>query len=342
MQCNTIGIDLAKSVFELAIADVHWRLVDRKRLNRSEFLRYFQNRQPAQLVMEACGSAHYWARTLQALGHSVTLLPAQYVKAYVRRNKHDRADAAALIEAFRGKQILPVVPKTEQQQAIQGLHRTRQQWVRTRTARLNLLRALLREQGHCIAAGACQVLPAVQALKSELPPPLQPVVDSLTAEIHELESRIGVLEKQLKQWAREQPAVQLLQQIPGIGLLSATALVASIGNPSQFRNGRHMSAWLGLTPREYSSGNKRFLGRISKRGDVYLRTLFVHGARAVLNRAVKQCGTDTGQLHALQHWAVTLKDRVGYNKATIALANKLARICWASWFHQTPFEAKPV
>ena len=342
MKCNTIGIDLAKSVFELAIANSHWKIIAQKRLDRQRFHRFFQNLAPTHLVMEACGTAHFWARTLQAMGHTVTLLPAQYVKAYVRRNKTDRADAAALIEAFRGNQILPVVPKTEAQQAIQGLHRARGQWMQTRTARLNLLRSLFREQGHNIPVGSNKVIPTVQELHSQLPAPLQPIVQALCEEIRQLEDHINQVEQQLDQWAKSQSAVQLLRTIPGIGLLTATAMVAAIGSPVQFRNGRHLAAWLGLTPREYSSGHHRYLGRISKRGDVYLRTLLTHGARAVLNRAIQLAKTDKPTLNTLQAWAIALERRVGHNKAAIALANKLARIIWATWFHQRPFQPIPV
>lgn len=217
-------------------------------------------------------------------GSPLRLLPAQYVRPYRRRNKTDRADTAALLEAERCGEILPVAVKSEYQQAIQGLHRIRFQWMSARTARINTLRGLLREQGIDLPAGAANALKAApRAIDDErLPYALRLALLELVGEVLALEARIERIETQLAADARDNAAVQTLLQVPGIGLLTATALVAALGSPRHFANGRHLAAWLGLTPRENSSGLRLRLGRISKRGDVYVRTLMTHGARAVL------------------------------------------------------------
>ncbi len=290
--------------------------------------------------MEACASAHFWARELRRLGFTVRLLPAQYVRAYRRRNKTDRADAAALIEAARCAEIREVPVKSEHQQAIQGLHRIRCQWMAARTARINALRGLLREHGIDLPAGAGVAIKAApRAIDDErLPYALRLALLELVGEILSLEHRLARIERQLAIYAREDAAVQTLLAVPGIGLLSANARVAAVVSPAHFHNGRHLAAWLGLTPRQNSSGLRRRLGRISKRGDAYLRTLLTHGARAVLTRA-KQHAAQGKPLTRLQHWALALQQRAGHNKATCALANKLARIAWAVWMHQSASDA---
>ena len=332
-----IGVDLAKSVFQLALADAQHHVTATKRLTRRQFHTFFVNHPPVHVVMEACGTAHYWARTLQALGHTVTLLPAQYVRPYVRRNKTDRNDAMAIVEAARNRAIRAVPVKTEYQQALQSLHRVREQWKTTRTARLNALRGVLRELGVLVPLGPAVAIKTTRATLDTLPPLLQPVVRSVLDELTDIQFRIHALEKQLKQATKADPVIQQFMQINGIGLLSATAMRASVQSPSQFKNGRQLSAWLGITPREYSSGDKRYLGRISKRGDKYLRTLLIHGARSVMAR-IKIRQRANQELTALQHWAAQLEQRVGHNKATVALANKLVRILWATWMYQRDFD----
>lgn len=336
----TIAVDLAKAVFEIAVADERWKIIERHRLNRSQFPRFFHNRASATVVIEACGTAHFWGRELRRLGFTVRLLPAHYVRPYRRRNKTDRADAAALIEAARCAEILDVPVKSEHQQAIQGLHRIRSQWMASRTARINALRGLLREQGIDLPAGAGVAIKAAPtAIDDErLPYALRLALLELVGEILSLENRVARIERQLAAYARDDAAVQRLLSVPGIGLLSATALLAAVGSPVHFSNGRHLAAWLGLTPKETSSGLRRHLGRISKRGNAYLRTLLTHGARAVLARA-KQLACQGKPLTRLQQWALTLEQRAGHNKATCALANKLARIAWAVWMHQSAFDA---
>ncbi|MFV8834333.1 IS110 family transposase [Aquisalimonas sp. APHAB1-3] len=334
----TIAVDLAKTVFEIAVSDGNGKIIERQRLSRSQFQCFFQNREVATVVMEACGTAHFWGRKLARQGFTVRLLPAQYVRPYRRRNKTDRADAEALLEAARCGEILDVAVKTEHQQAIQGLHRIRSQWMAARTARINALRALLREQGIELPRGAGNAVKAApQAIDDErVPYALRIALLDVVGDILSLEARIERTEQQLDAFARSNSAAQTLMAIPGVGLLSATALVAAVGSPHQFSNGRHLAAWLGLTPRENSSGMRRRLGRISKRGDPYLRTLLTHGARAVLSRA-KQLAAQGKPLNHLQAWALALEQRTNHNKATCALANKLARICWAVWIHQRPF-----
>lgn len=340
MDTTTVGVDLAKSRFELAVADSEYRIERRVRLTRSQFPRFFSNHPPSVVVMEACGSAHHWARTLQAQGHQVQLLPAQYVRAYVKRNKTDAADAGALVEAARCAEIRPVPVKSIGQQAIQQLHRLRAQCMGTRTARINWLRGALREFGFSIPLGARRGISAVRlALACSEPPPalLHPVIEETLAEIAELEQRCERIERELAGLTRDDAVVRELLCIPGIGLLSATALRAALVDIQRFASGRHLASWLGLTAREYSSGERRRLGRISKRGDVYLRTLLIHGARAVLN-AARSAQRRGRPLDRLRTWALATAQRCGYNKATVALANKLARIVWATWKHQRRFD----
>lgn len=339
MDTTTVGVDLAKHRFELAVADGEYRIRRRARLTRSQFARFFGNHAPSVVVMEACGSAHHWARTLQAQGHQVRLLPAQYVRAYVKRNKTDAADAGALIEAARCGEIRPVPVKSIEQQALQQLHRLRAQCLGTRTARINWLRGALREFGVSIPLGARRGISAVrQALaEGQVPRALNAAIEATLAEIAALEGRRADLEREFAALTREDVVVQALRDIPGIGPLSATALRAAIVDIQRFGSGRHLASWLGLTAREHSSGERRRLGRISKRGDVYLRTLLIHGARAVLN-AAQSTARRGRELDRLRCWALATAQRCGYNKATVALANKLARIVWATWKHQRRFD----
>jgi transposase len=341
MDTTTVGVDLAKSQFELAVAEGEYRIRRRARLTRSQFARFFGNQAPSVVVMEACGSAHHWARALQAQGHEVQLLPAQYVRAYVKRNKTDAADAGALVEAARCAGIRPVPVKSVEQQALQQLHRLRSQCLGTRTARINWLRGALREFGFCIPLGARRGIHAVRqalaATEPAVPALLRPGIEDTLAEIAALEQRCTRIERELADLTHDDAVVHSLRSIPGIGLLSATALAAAIVDVQRFASGRQLASWLGLTAREHSSGERRRLGRISKRGDVYLRTLLIHGARAVLN-ASSSAAQRGRPLDRLRTWALATRQRCGYNKATVALANKLARIVWATWKYQRPFD----
>jgi transposase len=337
-----VGVDLAKNRFELAVADEQLRIGRRERLTRSRFSQFFGNHPPSLIVMEACGSAHYWARTLQAQGHEVRLLPAQYVRAYVRRNKTDAADAAALIEASRCAEIRPVPIKSIDQQVLQQLHRMREQWKHTRMSRINQLRGCLREFGIAIPIGARRGIlalrEALECADNALPDALRPFVLELLQEIAELEQRLQGAERMLGELTHEDRVVRELLKIPGIGPLSATALRAALSDVQRFPTGRHFASWLGITAREHSSGERRRLGAISKRGDVHLRTLLIHGARSVL-LAARQATKAGRSLDRLRTWALETEGRCGHNKATVALANKIARIVWATWKHQRPFES---
>jgi transposase len=342
LMSTTIAVDVAKAVFEVALSDRPGRIVKRSRLSRSQFARLLAMSPPATLLMEACGTAHFWGRQAAASGHRVVLLPPHAVRPYVPRNKTDRADATALLEAVRNEAIRPVPVKSIAQQTLTALHRLRSAWLATRTARLNTLRGVLREFGVTIPVGARFVLPRVTALLAAadaLPPALHPALLAAAAEIRDLNTRIRGVEQQLAALAATTPGVVPLQTIPGIGLLTATALVAFVGDAHRFPSGRHFASYLGLTPREHSSGLRRRLGAISKRGDPYLRMLLVHGARAVLWHA-KNAPTH-GRLRA---WALALERHRGHNKAAVALANKLARCAWAVWttnraFHEAPAPA---
>lgn len=345
MHATTVAIDLAKDVFELAFADPVGRILERKRLTRKAFARVMENRPPVTVVMEACGSAHYWGRRFQAQGHTVRLLPARDVRPYVRRNKTDRADAAGLVEAARCEQIAEVPVKTPRQQGMQALHRIREQLKSQRTATINLVRGLLREYGVVIPDGATKVPAAVRdALEeadNQMPMALRATLAEQLDRIAMLQSDMGAIQKRLAQEAEHDVAVQRYLDVPGVGLLTATALRAGAGDLTRFNSGRHLAAWIGLVPREHSSGHQRRLGRITKRGDAYLRTLLIHGGRAVLRAALMQQRAGRA-LDPLQAWALELAQRQGHNKAAVALANKLARRLWALDHYGTAFNPNHV
>ena len=289
--------------------------------------------------MEACGTAHYWGREARSRGHEVVLLPPHAVRRYVLRNKTDGADAKGLLEARRNEDIRPVPLKSLDQQVLTALHRMRSCWMAARTARLNTLRGLLRELGVFIPVGAREVLPRVHQLvgdiASGLPDALRPVLREAAQEVAELERRVRALEAQLEQLAGEDARIERLRTIPGVGLLTATALVAFLGDVARFPSGRHLASYLGLTPREHSSGARRQLGRMSKRGDPYLRMLLIHGARSVLCHA-RRAKREPDRLRA---WALERAQARGHNKAAVALANKLARIAWAVWRSERGYTA---
>ena len=333
-RASVVGVDLAKSVFQLAVADSAWKVTETHRLTRGQFERWFANRNVERVIMEACGSAHHWARWLNGMGIDVILLPAAYVRAYVKRNKTDAADAAALLEAARASDMTPVKVKSIEQQALQGLHRTRSLWMGTRTSRINALRGFCREFGIAIAQGSRvgveQIGRVLADPRSAVPALIRETMKLLVEEIRLLEARIAQLERELTVVARQSPACTTLLSIPGVGLLTATAMVAATsGNVQHFKSARHFASWLGLTPKEYSSGGSRHLGRISKRGDRYLRMLLTHGARSVL-RAASVAHQAGKSLDGLRLWAGAVQQRTNHNKATCALANKLARICYAT------------
>jgi transposase len=335
------AVDLAKSVFEIAVSRHPGKVAERHRLSRTKFLAFFAERQPGVVVMEACGSAHFWGRELEDLGHEVVLLPPQHVRRYVQRNKTDQADAKALLEAYRNEEIRPVPVKTLAQQTLTALHRLRSAWLAERTARINTVRGLLRELGFTIPVGARHVVPKALSLiedaDARIPDPLRLVLAEACREIRDLEQRMKTAEQQLDILARDLPTVQRLHTVPGIGLLTATALLAALGDVHRFPSGRHLASFLGLTPSEFSTGNRRKLGRITKRGDAYLRTLLIHGARTVLWHAKRAKDPDR-----LRAWALRLEEQQGHNKAAVALANKIARIAWALWTRDDIYRSNPL
>ncbi len=343
MNATTVAVDLAKNVYELAVADERWKVVERARLTRGQFERWFENRAVGLVVMEACATAHHWGRTLRARGIEVRLLPAQYVRAYVRRNKTDAADAVALLEAARGSDITPVVVKSVEQQGLQALHRLRSGWMTTRTRRINMLRGFCREFGMEVPVGVVRGLAQIARLladeHSAVPAMLRTPMRLALEEIRLMEARIDALERELAQIARQSEPCKALASVPGIGLLTSTAMVAAVGDPRTFRSARRYASFFGLTPREYSSGDHRYLGRISKRGNRYVRMLLTHGARSVLRAATvaRRAGRELDRLRA---WALQVQARTNHNKATCALANKLARIAWAVWVKHERYQAQ--
>lgn len=344
MDATTVAVDLAKDVFEVVSTNRANRIVERKRLTRRQF-DLFVNELAAGtvVVMEACGSAHYWGRRCHAQGAVVRLLPAQYVRPYVRRNKTDRTDAEALLEAHRCGSLQPVPVKTVEQQSWQALHRVRTQWQAARTARINVVRGLLREQGLPVPGGARTLVGRVTVLLADdttaLAGLLRETLRLLLDEVTALTERVRILDRQLAQIAKAHPVAPRLMQVPGVGVITATALIGGVPHIQAFRRGRDFASWLGLTPREDSSAGRRHLGRISKQGDAYLRCLLTHGARSVLLTAHRTAHAAPARLTRLQQWAVALAARRGHNKAAIAVANKLARIIWAVWRTEQDFVA---
>ena len=289
MNSTTIAVDVAKSVFEVAVSEQPGEVRERQRLSRERFRRFLAERPPATVLMEACGSAHHWARQAQAHGHRAVLVPPHVVRPYVLRNKTDRTDTKGLLEAFRNEDVRPVPVKSETQQALAALHRLRSMWLAARTVRINTVRGLLREFGLIMPIGAHHVVPHVATLledaDSVVPGLLRPALADAATDIREIEARLRAIERQLESVASENVVVRQLRTIPGIGLLTATALVATVGDVARFPSGRHFASYLGLTPREASTALRRRLGAISKRGDTYLRMLLIHGARSVLCHA---------------------------------------------------------
>lgn len=339
MNTTHIAIDLAKSVFQIAVSHTPGRVAEEHRLSRNRLRKFFLHRPPGHVLMEACGSAHHWGRELQTLGHQVSLLPPSHVARYRQGNKTDRADAKALLEAARNEDIVPVPVKSLDQQAITALHRLRSGYLTSRTARINAVRGLLSEFGILIPKGARTFLAhAHRALDDDtLPAYLHHALIQALHEVQELEAKADELKGQLQQLGEQIPTVQYLLTVPGIGSLSATALLATVGDIHRFPSGRSLANYLGLTPRESSSGPYRRLGRISKRGDPYTRMLLVHGARSALLAAHRVREPDQ-----LQAWAIRTAQARGHNVATVALANRIVRIAWRVWRDQRPFQRRPL
>lgn len=334
MKITTIGIDLAKNVFQIHGADIRGKVVVKKVLKRAQMVPYFANLPPCLIGMEACGSAHHWARKLEALGHTVKLMAPQFVKPYVKTNKNDAADAEAICEAVTRPTMRFVPIKNGEQQAVLALHRARQGFVKARTAQANQIRGLLAEYGIVIPQGISHIathLPGIlEDGENGLPGVFRQLLDRLGVHLKELDRQVGELEVQIQVWHRANDASRKLAEIPGIGPITASALVASIGDAKSFESGRQLAAWLGLVPRQNSSGGKQTLLGISKRGDTYLRTLLIHGARAVVRVAERKAN------HA-GSWLAGVMGRRNKNVAAVALANKNARVVWALLVHERTY-----
>ena len=326
MTLQLIGIDLAKNVFHLHGVDGNGREVFRKRLYRDEFLCSLREISPCKVVMEACGGANYWARALEDMGHKPQLIAPQYVKPFVQRNKTDWKDAEAICTAARQPHMRFVPRKSIEQQDVQNLHRIRQRLVGARTALVNEMRGLLQEYGIVFSTGRRIFIKALPELLlkhgDRLSSLSRETFYGLLDEYRGLQERVSALERKMKALCAAHPMCQRLMAIPGVGYITASAIVSAVGDISVFKNGREFAAWLGLTPREYSTGGKQRLHGISKRGDVYIRTLLIHGARTALRYAPRHNDSRS-------RWALDLMQRKGTNRTAVALANKNARVVWA-------------
>lgn len=325
MKITTVGIDLAKLVFQIHGVDERGKVGVRKQLKRAEMSSYFINLEPCLIGMEACGSAHYWARKLEGYGHTVKLMAPQFVKPYVKSNKNDMADAEAICEAVGRPNMRFVAIKTIEQQAILSVHRARQGFVKARTAQGNQIRGLLSEFGVIIPQGIRSITKQIPEILEDgengLPGTMRNLLERLTENLKEMDRQVKELEEKIQLWHRENVASRKLAEIPGLGPITASAIVATVGDAREFKNGRQLAAWMGLVPRQHSSGGKQNLLGISKRGDTYLRTLMVHGARAVIRFAENKAEPDV--------WLGKLMARRNKNVAAVALANKNARVVWA-------------
>ena len=334
MGITTIGLDLAKNVFQVHGVNERGKAVLRKQLKRDQVAPFFANLPPCLIGIEACASAHHWARKLQALGHTVRLMAPQFVKPYVKSNKNDAADAEAICEAVSRPSMRFVPVKNVEQQSVLSLHRVRQGFVKARTAQANQIRGLLGEYGLVVPRGVAYIAQRVPALiedaENELPGSFRLLIQRLLEHLKVLQQQVDEIEAQIKAWHRASEASQRLEKVPGIGPLTATALVASVGDAKNFDNGRQFAAWLGVVPRQHSSGGKPTQLGMSKRGDAYLRTMLIHGARSVIYRATQRADADS--------WLVKLTTRRNKNVAAVAMANKTARTVWALLAHGREFK----
>jgi len=326
MTIRVIGIDLGKNIFHLAGMDEDGQVITRKRLSRSQVLTFMANLPACVVGMEACCSSHWLGKKLREQGHEIRLIPAQFVRPFVKSNKNDAADAEAIAEAVQRPTMRFVPIKTEDQLDLQAVHRVRERLVARRTAVVNQVRALLLERGLAYRQGRAYLRQQIPAILEDAEPQRSPkirwLLHLLWEEGNNLEQQIDELNQEVNSVAADDAACQRLLEIPGVGPQIATTIVASVGNGSAFRRGRDFAAWLGLVPRQHSTGGRPRLLGISKRGNSYLRKLFVHGARAVITRSKR------GN-HPLGRWIDELASRVHHNVLIIALANKLARISWA-------------
>lgn len=330
MNATTYGVDIAKNVFQVHWVDAATGEIRRKKLSRAKFVEFFANRAAARIVMEACGGAHHWGRTLSALGHQVELLPPQHVRMFVTGNKDDAADARALWLAAQHGDIRRVPVKSVDQQAALSVHRMRSHWVCVRTATLNSLRGLLYEFGVVLPKGRstfCRNVAEHRAqIDAQLPAVMQHLLDAQLQALREIDNHIAVLESELKAVLRSNDLARRLEQASGIGLMGSTALAATLGDAGAWRNAREFACCLGLTPRHSGTGGKVRIGGISKRGDAYLRTVLIHGARNLVRVANPP------------QWIAELLKRRPPNVVATAVANKLARIAWSMAAHGEKFD----
>lgn len=334
MKIATVGIDLAKNVFQVHGVDRHGKAVLRKQLRRDQVAAFFANMPPCLIGMEACGSAHHWARKLGSFEHDVRLMSPQFVRPYVKTNKSDAADAEAICEAVTRPNMRFVPIKNVEQQALLALHRARQGFVKARTAQANQIRGLLAEFGQVISQGVTHIAKRVPDLiedaANNLPGSFRLLIQRLLDQLSELRRQTKEIEAQIVAWHRASESSRRLAKVPGIGPITASALTASVGDARDFANGRQLAEWLGLVPRQNSSGGKNVLLGISKRGDTNLRTLLIHGARAVIRVAQRN-------REGIGCWLNRLLGRRNVNAAAVALANKNARIIWAMLKHDREF-----
>ena len=328
---QVVGVDIAKRVFQLHWIDVETGEIMSVQLKREKFLEHFANRAGCLIGMEACGGAQHWARKLIELGHAVKLLPAKMVKPFVGRNKSDAADARAIWTAVQQPAVKAVAVKSKAQQAVLALHRMRSQLVKFRTAQINGLRGLLAEYGEVMPQGRAGITKgiatALAQLVDRLPAVLLDTLREQWARVGQLDEQVAEIERRLRAWHKEDKASRRIAEIPGVGLLTATAAVAAMGDPKSFKSGREFAAWLGLVPKHTGTGGRiRMLG-ISKRGDTYLRTLLIHGARSVIVNSKQPSA-----------WVTNLTQRRAANVAVVALANKMARTIWALLAHEREFQ----
>lgn len=331
MNATTYGLDVAKRVFQLYWVDGETGEIVNRRFGRDELIGFLAQRPSGRVALEACGSAHWWARKIKSLGHEVTLLHAKYIRPFVQTNKTDAADARAIWTAAQQPGMRTVAAKSEDQQAMLGLHRIRAQLVKVRTMQINQLRGLMYEFGVTFRAGRLAGLSEIRARMAELegcvPGMLFDGLQEQLQRIDRTEEDIRVIEKRLGTWQKNEAACRAISEVPGIGRLTATALVATMGDARAFKSGREFAAFLGLVPRQSGTGGKVRLGSISKRGDPYLRTLLIHGARSVLSHA-----------KAPTPWQTRIRERRPPNVAAVALANKMARTAWAILAHGVAYQ----
>lgn len=334
MKYIPVGVDIAKHLMQVHFVNEHTGEVTNKQMKRDAFLEYFSNREPCLIGMEACGGSQYWARELEKLGHRIRLLQAKFVKAFVMGNKNDVMDVRAIWMAVQ-QPCKRVAVKSEEQQAVLSLHKIRGQLVKFRTAQINALHGLLLEFGETVHKGRASLDKAIpdvlERLKEKLPAFLINQIEDQHRRLSDLDMQIAGIEKQLAAWARQNEACQRIMQVPGVGLLIATAAVATMGDANAFRSGREFAAYIGLVPKQTGTGGKVRLLGISKRGDTYLRTLFIHGARSATLLAKEP-----------NPWGTELMKRRPTSVAVVGMANKLARTVWALVAHDRTYDKKHV